>query len=99
MQAFIQQPELLTRVIKDLKDIASIRQQNSGMDGLRIGVDLVYKKFILIVMNLSFFISSICVSLLQEFDDVFPDEISSGLPSIKWIEHQIDLVSNTSIPN
>jgi hypothetical protein len=21
------------------------------------------------------------------------------LPSIKWIEHQIDLVSNTSIPN
>jgi hypothetical protein len=83
MQAFIQQPELLTRVIKDLKDIASIRQQNSGMDGLRIGVDLVYKKFILIVMNLTFFISSICVSLLQEFDDVFPDEISSGLPSIK----------------
>ena len=39
MQAFTQQLELLTRVTKDLKDeMALMRQQNSGMDGLRWGL-------------------------------------------------------------
>ena len=37
--------------------------------------------------------------LLQEFKDVFPEEIPSGLPPIKGIEHQIDLVLGASIPN
>nr|XP_027083526.1 uncharacterized protein LOC113705817 [Coffea arabica] len=31
-------------------------------------------------------------SLLQEFEDVFPDEIPSGLPPLRGIEHQIDFV-------
>jgi hypothetical protein len=37
--------------------------------------------------------------LLQEFEDVFPEEISSGLPPIREIEHQIDFVPGASIPN
>ena len=87
-------------IINDLKDnIALIRQQNSGMDGLRIRVDLVYKEVYFNTNELDLFIYSVCVSLLQEFDDVFRDEIPSGLLPIKWIEHQIDLVSDTSIPN
>ena len=40
IQAFTQQLELLTRVTKDLKDeMALMRQQNSGMDGLRMGAN------------------------------------------------------------
>ena len=39
------------------------------------------------------------VSLLQEFEDVFPDEKPHGLPPILGIEHQIDFVPNASIPN
>ena len=39
------------------------------------------------------------VSLLQEFDDVFPEEIPSGLPPIRGIEHQIDFVPGSTIPN
>ncbi|XP_027155838.1 uncharacterized protein LOC113756414 [Coffea eugenioides] len=32
-------------------------------------------------------------SLLQEFEDVFPDEIPSGLPPLRGIEHQIDILA------
>jgi hypothetical protein len=38
-------------------------------------------------------------NLLQEFKDVFPAEISPGLPPLKGIEHQIDLIPGTSLPN
>ena len=42
---------------------------------------------------------SMTVSLLQEFDDVFPEEAPSGLPPIRGIEHQIDFVPGAVIPN
>jgi hypothetical protein len=37
--------------------------------------------------------------LLQDFKDIFPDEIPSGLSPIQGIEHQIDIVLETSLPN
>jgi hypothetical protein len=39
------------------------------------------------------------VSLLQKFEDVFPEEVPYGLPPIRGIEHQIDFILNASIPN
>jgi hypothetical protein len=35
----------------------------------------------------------------KEFGDVFLEDIPNGLPPLKWIEHQIDLVAEASIPN
>ncbi|KAF7802344.1 uncharacterized protein G2W53_041455 [Senna tora] len=35
----------------------------------------------------------------EEFDDVFPDEVPTGLPPLRGIEHQIDFVPGASIPN
>ena len=38
-------------------------------------------------------------NLLLEFRDVFPSEIPPGLPPIRGIEHQIDLIPGASLPN
>lgn len=37
--------------------------------------------------------------LLDKFKDVLPEEILAGLPHIRGIEHQIDLVPGAALPN
>jgi len=38
-------------------------------------------------------------SSLQDFEDVFPKEVPQGLPPLRGIEHQIDLIPGASLPN
>jgi hypothetical protein len=38
-------------------------------------------------------------NLLHEFKDVFPAEVPLGLPRLRGIEHQINLISGVSLPN
>ena len=59
---------------------------------------LLYKEGLLNINELDS-IPSFFSSLLQKFEDVFPDDGSSGLPPFRGIEHQIDLSSRAIIPN
>jgi hypothetical protein len=60
---------------------------------------LVYKVAYYNTNDLDSAIPSVAVSLMQEFDDVFPEDIPNGLPPLRGIEHQIDLVPGALIPN
>ena len=60
---------------------------------------LLYKEAFLNTNQLDASLPSSVVSLLQEFDDVFPEEVHNGLPPIRRIEHQIDFMPRATIPN
>ena len=60
---------------------------------------LLYKETLFNTNELDPILPSSVVTLLQEFEDVFPDEMPHGLPPIRGIEHQIDFVPGASIPN
>jgi hypothetical protein len=38
-------------------------------------------------------------NILQEYEDIFPQDVPPGLPPIRGIEHQIDLIPRASLPN
>ena len=53
---------------------------------------LVYKEAYFNTNDLDHIVPTVVIALLQEFDDVFPDDIPSGLPPLRGIKHQIDFV-------
>jgi hypothetical protein len=60
---------------------------------------LLYKENFLSTNNLSSTLPSVVSNVLQEYEDVFPNEVPPGLPPKRGIEHQIDLVPGASLPN
>ena len=60
---------------------------------------LLYKEACFNTNELDKSLPSVVVSLLQEYEDVFPNDVPSGLPPIRGIEHQIDFVPGATIPN
>jgi hypothetical protein len=60
---------------------------------------LVYKEAYFNTNDLDSTNPSVAASLLQDFDDVLPEDIPRGLSPLRGIEHQIDLVSRASILN
>ena len=59
----------------------------------------MYKKACFNTNELDKFLPSVVVSVLQEYEDVFPNDVPSGLPPIRGIEHQIDFVLGATISN
>ncbi|KAL2246177.1 UNVERIFIED_CONTAM: Transposon Ty3-G Gag-Pol polyprotein [Sesamum indicum] len=60
---------------------------------------LVYKEAMLNSNDLTSSLPSVVTSLLQDYEDVFLDEMPPGLPPIRGIEHQIDFILGASLPN
>ena len=56
-------------------------------------------KDILISPNDITSLPSVVSHLLQDYEDIFPKETPAGLPPIRGIEHQIDLILGAALPN
>jgi len=48
---------------------------------------LVYKETYFNTNDLDHIVPSVSIALLQEFDDVFPDDTPRGLPPLRGIKH------------
>ena len=60
---------------------------------------LLYKEIYFSTNQLDSSCPSSISELLQEFKELFPEEIPHGLPPLRGIEHQIDFVPGAPIPN
>lgn len=59
----------------------------------------MYKETYFNTNNLNHCLSSVYVFLLHVYEDIFSNEIPSGLPLIRGIKHQIDPIPQAFIPN
>ncbi|KAG7572494.1 Integrase catalytic core [Arabidopsis suecica] len=59
----------------------------------------VFKQALTSLSDLAPVLPSEMKSLLQDYQDVFPEDNPKGLPPIRGIEHQIDFVPGASLPN
>jgi hypothetical protein len=59
---------------------------------------VLVNKDVLISPNDITSLPSAVADLLQDFEDVFPQETPAGLPPIRGIEHQIDLIPGAALP-
>ena len=60
---------------------------------------LLYKEALFNLNDLDSSLPSVVSSMLQEFENVCPEDGPSGLPPFKGIEHQIDFYPGATIPN
>ncbi|XP_010525620.1 PREDICTED: uncharacterized protein LOC104803388 [Tarenaya hassleriana] len=74
------------------------REIKKAMLSNRPMILLMYKEALFANELISYLPSGVC-KLLQDYEDVFPEEIPNGLPPLRGIEHQIDFVPGASLPN
>src|SRR5438105_397131 len=60
---------------------------------------LICKDALISIHDMQHSLPPAVANILQEYSDVFPSEIPAGLPPIRGIEHQIDLILSASLPN
>jgi hypothetical protein len=60
---------------------------------------LVCRQVLFLLDDITMPLPRAITNLLLEFKDVFPDEIPLGLPPLRGIEHQIDLIPGVALPN
>ena len=60
---------------------------------------LVCKRAMFSLDDIVSLVSSAVTNLLQKYEDIFLAEMPPGLPPIRGIEHQIDLIPGATLPN
>ncbi|XP_059291413.1 uncharacterized protein LOC132044895 [Lycium ferocissimum] len=79
--------------------LAKSRNYLKGVDERHFMVYLVNKDLLLHTNQTTSTLPSSVSSLLQEYDELFPEEMPNELPPLRGIEHQIDFVPGSQIPN
>jgi hypothetical protein len=60
---------------------------------------LIYKRALFSLDDIASSLPPAITNILQEYEDVFPAQIPPGLPPMRGIEHQIDLIPGATLPN
>ena len=79
--------------------MASMRDVRLALSAEKALVMLMYKEACYISDDVTSSLPSVVVSVLQEYTDLFPEEVPKGLPPVRGIEHHIDFIPGASIPN
>ncbi|KAJ9557269.1 hypothetical protein OSB04_011883 [Centaurea solstitialis] len=78
---------------------ASMRDVDRALSSHKLLVVLLYQEVCESTNDLSHPLPLEIVSVLNDFTDVLPEDMPDGLPPIRGIEHQIDLMPGATIPN
>ncbi|XP_049349487.1 uncharacterized protein LOC125814081 [Solanum verrucosum] len=95
-------PKEGSALIKNNKNMCMIAKPSKclkGVDEECFLVCLVNTNLLLHANQDTSTLPSIISSLLQGYDELFPDEMPVGLPPLRGIEHQIDFIPGSQIPN
>jgi hypothetical protein len=60
---------------------------------------LICKDALISLRDMQQSLPPIVANILKEYADVFPSEVPAGLPPLRGIEHQIDLIPGASLLN
>ena len=71
---------------------AKERELKSAYLGKRALILIQFKETLFTNTDLDPNLPSVFVTLLQDYDDVFPEEVPHKLPPLRGIKHQIDFV-------
>jgi hypothetical protein len=64
-----------------------------------VSYSLIYKDALISLHDMQQSLPPIMANILQEYADVFLSEVLAGLPPLRGIEHQINLIPGASLPN
>ena len=79
--------------------LATKSDVNELLSAPSVAYALVCKDALISIHDMQHSLPPAIANILQEYSDVFPSEIPAGLPPIRGIEHQIDLIPCASLPN
>ncbi|XP_062193478.1 uncharacterized protein LOC133896846 [Phragmites australis] len=91
--------ELEKHKTKNAKSVHDTKNEIKSMLPLPVCYALICKQTLFSLEEIPSSLPPAVTNLLQEYADIFPKEVTSGLPPIRGIEHQIDLIPGTSLPN
>jgi hypothetical protein len=72
---------------------------NERLASNSVSYALICKDALISLHDLQQSLPPIVADILQEYAYIFPSEVPTGLPPLRGIEHQIDLILGASFPN